>query len=57
MAELEAKFPDEGLDIELVGGSRGIFDVVIDGDEIYSKHKSGRFPRYAEIPALITERM
>jgi selenoprotein W-related protein len=34
---------------ELVKGSGGIFDVVVDGRLIYSKHQTGRFPRHDEI--------
>jgi selenoprotein W-related protein len=57
VAELESKFAKEGLTTVLVGGDRGIFDVVVDGEKIYSKHQTGAFPRYGEIPALITERL
>ena len=56
MAELQAKFGDE-VQTELIKGDRGIFDVTLDGELIYSKFKTGSFPRYREIPALITERM
>ncbi|PRQ02325.1 Rdx family protein [Enhygromyxa salina] len=56
MAELEAKFPGQ-VEVELIEGDRGAFEVALDGDLIYSKLQTGRFPRYAEVPALITERM
>ena len=34
---------------ELIKGRAGIFDVVVDGELIYSKHETGRFPAEAEI--------
>ncbi len=33
----------------LVKGGAGVFDVVLDGRLIYSKHQTGRFPDHAEI--------
>jgi selenoprotein W-related protein len=38
-----------GVDAELVRGERGIFDVVVDGRLLFSKHESGRFPDPDEI--------
>ena len=55
MAEIEAKFPSE-VEVEIEEGGRGEFEISLDGELIYSKLQTGRFPRYAEIPALITER-
>jgi len=40
-----------GLESTLIPGSGGIFDVFKDGELIYSKHKTGRFPEHAEIIA------
>lgn len=34
---------------ELIVGSRGVFDVVVDGVLVFSKDKAGRFPQAAEI--------
>jgi selenoprotein W-related protein len=34
---------------ELVKGSGGVFDVTADGQLIYSKHQTGRFPDNAEV--------
>ena len=41
----------EALDLEpeLIKGDNGIFDVTVDGELIYSKHKTGRFPEPDEI--------
>ncbi len=43
------------VDIELVAGSNGIFDVSLDGKMIYSKSEQRRFPQPAEIIKLIEE--
>ncbi|PRP93504.1 Rdx family protein [Enhygromyxa salina] len=56
MAELEAKFGSE-IEAELIKGDRGAFEITLDGELIYSKLKTHAFPRYAEIPALVLDRM
>lgn len=38
---------------ELIGGGGGVFDVVVDGRLIFSKHQTGRFPEPGEIAGLI----
>ena len=55
MAELTKRFRDETVDTQLVEGDKGIFDVEVDGELVYSKFKVGEFPRYGEIPARIIE--
>jgi selenoprotein W-related protein len=42
-----------GADSELVAGSKGIFDVSVDGRLIFSKHEAGRFPEAKEIFAKV----
>ena len=42
-----------GVEAELVPGSNGVFDVVVDGKLIYSKHQTGRFPDPDEILAKL----
>jgi selT/selW/selH-like putative selenoprotein len=37
----------------LIRGDDGIFDVVVDGKRIYSKHETGRFPSEEEILAQL----
>ena len=44
---------ETGVESELVCGGGGIFDVVVEGDMIFSKHESGRFPEPDEILAKI----
>ena len=46
-AELEKKFPD--LDVQLIKGSGGVFEVEKDGQLIFSKKELGRFPEHDEI--------
>jgi selT/selW/selH-like putative selenoprotein len=43
----------KGLDVELVKGSNGIFDVEVDGKLVYSKRSTGRFPNPGELLTLI----
>ena len=37
------------IEIKIVPGNKGIFDVLLDDKLIYSKYKSGRFPDIADI--------
>jgi len=46
-AELETIFP--GINVELIEGGGGIFDVKRDGRLIFSKKEVGRFPEHEEI--------
>jgi selT/selW/selH-like putative selenoprotein len=36
-------------EVQLIEGTKGIFDVVADGALIFSKHSEGRFPEEQEI--------
>jgi selenoprotein W-related protein len=40
---------ETGVESELISGGGGIFDVVVDGDTVFSKHEAGRFPEPDEI--------
>jgi selenoprotein W-related protein len=42
--------------VELVEGGGGVFDVVCDGELVFSKHEAGRFPADDEIVALLRAR-
>ena len=44
-----------GIDAELLPGGRGVFDVLLDGETIFSKYEEHRFPEEGEIPRLIRE--
>jgi selenoprotein W-related protein len=41
---------------ELVKGSGGVFDVTADGEVVYSKHRTGRFPDNAEVVEALRAR-
>ena len=40
---------ETGVEPELIPGAGGIFDVVVDGKQIFSKHEVDRFPTNEEI--------
>jgi selenoprotein W-related protein len=44
---------ETGVESELICGGGGIFDVIVDGDMIFSKHESDRFPEPDEILAKL----
>ncbi|HHD64797.1 MAG TPA: SelT/SelW/SelH family protein [Desulfobulbaceae bacterium] len=41
------------IDVELIAGSGGVYEVIVDGKSIFSKKQTGRFPNEGEIVALI----
>ena len=43
-------------DLTLVMGSKGIFDVEVDGDTLYSKQETGRHANTGEILQLFEDR-
>ena len=42
--------------LTLVTGSKGVFDVEVDGDMLYSKHATGRHAKPSEVLELFRER-
>jgi len=50
--EIEKNIND--VNIEFIKGSGGDFEVVKDGDLIFSKRKEGRFPNPSEIMAKLS---
>lgn len=38
-----------GVDVKMIEGGGGIFDVKVDGKLIYCKKETGRFPEHAEV--------
>ena len=42
-------------ELTLVTGSKGVFDVVVDGRTLYSKHETGRHAEPGEVLALFRE--
>ena len=47
---------DPDLEVELVRGGGGVFDVSVDGKVLFSKHKLGRFPAPGEILSMLQAR-
>lgn len=45
-----------GVAARLIEGGGGVFDVVADGDLIFSKHSEGRFPEEDEIVEALRAR-
>jgi len=44
---------DREAEVELIAGSGGVFTVSVDGKEVFSKKKEGRFPEPSEILAML----
>jgi selenoprotein W-related protein len=44
----------KNVEAELISSGGGVFDVVVDGKKIYSKHDTGRFPTNEEVLELLT---
>jgi selenoprotein W-related protein len=42
-------------DVTLVMGRKGVFDVEVDGETIYSKHQTGRHAKDGEVLTLFRE--
>jgi hypothetical protein len=50
VAELRAR----GIEAEDIPGEKSQFDVVRDGELVFSKQQQGRFPEHDEVVALLT---
>ena len=48
--ELQKAF---GVEANLVPGRNGIFDVIVDGNLVFSKFESGRFPNPGEVTSKL----
>jgi selT/selW/selH-like putative selenoprotein len=49
-AELKNEF---GIEVRLIRGGGGIYDVTVDGEVVYSKFRAGRFPDPGEVEGII----
>ncbi len=55
---MAAAIKDEtGIEPKLTKGKDGIFDVLLDGSMIFSKHETGRFPESDEVLVPLTEKL
>lgn len=43
-------------DLRLITGSKGVFDVIVDGETLYSKHSTGRHAEPGEVLELFHTR-
>jgi selT/selW/selH-like putative selenoprotein len=43
----------KGIDARDIAGSKGQFDVLRDGELVFSKQQAGRFPEHDEILAAV----
>ena len=55
--ELISNYQHVISELTLVMGTKGVFDVEVDGELIYSKHATGRHAEPGEVLALFTERI
>ncbi len=44
-----------GTESDLIRGGKGIFDVVVDGELVFSKYDTGRFPEDDEILSALPQ--
>jgi len=51
-AEIAATFGSQA-EVQLIAGSGGIFDVKVDGEALFSKKSTGRFPEPGEVVQLL----
>ena len=50
-------FADQTASFTLIPGAGGAFEVVVDGDLIYSKKAEGRYPEMKELQEAIADRL
>jgi selenoprotein W-related protein len=43
-------------ELRLITGSKGVFDVVVDGETLYSKHTTGRHANAGEVLELFRDK-
>ena len=55
VAEIREQF-GVGVVVDLEKGSRGVFDVHVDGTRVFSKHEKHRFPDPGEIVGVLAGR-
>ena len=56
-AELTECYGRDKVDVKLLPGSVGAFEVTIDGEKIHSKQKTGEPPRYSDVSMAIDMRL
>jgi selT/selW/selH-like putative selenoprotein len=46
---------DLGVEADIIPGGRGVFDVLVDGEPVFSKYEVGRFPEQGEMVGKIQQ--
>ncbi len=54
-AELKSRFP--GVETKLISSGGGVYEIILEGELIFSKKTLGRFPDDGEVAALIKQAM
>jgi selT/selW/selH-like putative selenoprotein len=49
-----AALKERGIESTDIPGEKGQFDVLRDGELVYSKHETGRFPEHDEVAELLS---
>jgi predicted Rdx family selenoprotein len=49
-----AELKEKGIEAVDIPGAKSQFDVLRDGDLVFSKQQEGRFPEHAEVIALLS---
>ena len=53
---MEAELTDQlGIQVELIKGDIGVFDVATNGQLLFSKHEENRFPETAEVVTALRD--
>jgi selenoprotein W-related protein len=47
----------QAFSIELIPGSKGVYDVTVDGELVYSKHQAGRHAEYEDVAPAVRQRL
>ncbi len=55
--ELLTTFEAELGEVALVPGTGGVFDVLVDGELVYSRKQEGRFPESSELKQRVRDRI
>jgi selenoprotein W-related protein len=55
--ELLVTFEERLSEVALVPGERGVFEVLLDGDSLFSRRTEGRFPEPKELKRAIRDRI
>lgn len=55
--ELLFTFADELAEVALIPGTGGVFEVRLNGERLWNKEETGRFPEPKEVKQLIRDRI